>query len=227
MDGFGDAPAPSPPVDREALAEALATANAGYGHPGATRMAERLADPATRVIVTGQQPGLFGGPLYTLSKAIAASLWAQRLEASGQPAVAVFWVATEDHDFREVSRAFFPSSAGGVEVDLGEDQAPLVPVGMRVFGPELEGALARVREAVPGERGSEWVDRLAGWYRPEVRFGEAFSRLLVALLGERSPLMLDSMLPALKSASRPHLRRVVEMRAEIQTAFAGHGFLPA
>ena len=111
---------PAPEVDRGELATAMQVANAGYGHPAAEELARKLADPATRVVVTGQQPGLFGGPLYTLSKAVAAVLWADRLERAGQPAVAVFWVATEDHDFREVSSSTFLTGEGARTFGLGE-----------------------------------------------------------------------------------------------------------
>ena len=114
-DGLGTAPG------RRELAEALRQANDQYGHPEARELAARLADPSTRVVITGQQPGLFGGPLYTLSKAVAAQLWAERLEAAGEPAIALFWMATEDHDFRESSRATFFTTEGVKTFDLGED----------------------------------------------------------------------------------------------------------
>lgn len=208
------------PPDRRELAAAMADANAAYGHPHAAELAEKLADPATQVVATGQQAGLFGGPLYTLSKAIAASLWAERLEQAGRPAVAVFWVATEDHDFLEASRGTFLTTAGAETLDLGEDTAPLTPMGMRTLGPAITPLLERLRAAQPGDRWSAWVDRIAQWYRPDARFGEAFSRLLVSILGERSPLLLDSMLPALKQAQRPWLRRLVDGRHEISALFA-------
>ena len=221
--GFASAaaavPAPALPPDRRELAAALATANAGYGHLAAEAMAAKLADPACRVVVTGQQPGLFGGPLYTLSKAVAAVLWAERLEAAGSPAAAVFWVSTEDHDFREVARASFFDRQGPELFELGEDPEPLAPVGMRSFGPGVAELLARLRQTGGGERWDGWVEKLAGWYRPDARFGEAFSRLLAHLLGERCPLLMDAMLPAVKAAQRPWLRRVVEQRQEIEQAF--------
>jgi len=210
----------APPLDRAELAAALASANAAYGHPAAAALGERLADPATLAIVTGQQPGLFGGPLYTLSKAVAAARIAERLSAAGRPAVAVFWVATEDHDFLESSRGAVLGSDGPREFDLGDDPEPLVPVGMRALGPAVEGVLAELRGANGGDRWSEWIDRLARWYRPEVRFGEAFCRLMTELLGARCPLLLDSMLPALKAAQRPGLARIVERRTAVAAAFA-------
>ena len=206
--------------DRSELAEALATANAGYGHPRAAELAEQLADPATEVIVTGQQPGLLGGPLYSLSKAVAAELAAERLRRAGRPAVSVFWVATEDHDFLEVAKGQVLGPEGPVAFDLGDDRQPLMPVGMRTLGEPLEGAMATFRDANPGDRWQTWADRLGGWYRPDARFGEAFCRLLADLLGERGPLLLDSMLPALKRAQRPWMRQMVEMRQRTGEALA-------
>jgi hypothetical protein len=58
------------------------------------------------------------------------------------------------------------------------------------------------------------------WYRPDARFGEAFCRLAVALLGERCPLLVDAQLPELKAAQRPLLRPLVERRAEVGEALA-------
>lgn len=210
----------APEIDREPLAEALATANSGFGHPEAAARAELLADPATRVVVTGQQPGLFGGPLYTLYKALAASRLAARLEEEGTPAVAVFWIATEDHDFREVARAVFLGSDGPLDLSLGDDTAPLMPVGMRTLGEPVRDCTEALAAAFPGERAARWLDELSSWYRPDVRFGEAFARLLAGLLGERCPLLLDSMAPALKRLQAPLLRRLVERRQEVADALA-------
>jgi bacillithiol synthase len=212
---------PAAGTDRRDLAAALAAANHGYGHPRADELAARLADPATRVVVAGQQPGLFGGPLYTFSKMLAVSRWAAELSAAGQPAVGVFWVATEDHDWHEVSRASVLTHQGPLEVDLGDDPEPLTPVGMRTLGPGVAAALERLRAAAHGERYDEWLDRVAAWYRPDARFGEAFCRLMIDLLGEHAPLLMDAMLPAVKVAERPWLARLVERREAAEAAFAG------
>lgn len=219
----GELPAlPSPPtppnIDRRELARALAVANRAYGNPNADRLAERLADPATRVVVTGQQPGLFGGPLYAFTKMMAASRWAAALEAAGQPAVAMFWVATEDHDWAEVSKAVVLAPDGPRSFDLGPDPEPLAPVGMRTLGPAVEDALRGVAEAVPGEGYAEWLRTLGRWYRQDARFGEAFCRLMAAMLGPHCPLLLDAMLPALKTAQRPWLARLVEQRVAVEAA---------
>ncbi len=212
--------APTPAGDRRELGAALATANDSYGHPEAEALGRKLADPATLVVITGQQPGLFGGPLYGLSKAVAAVRWAERLEQAGQPAVALFWVATEDHDFRESSRATFFTQNGPETFDLGEDRSPLRPMGLRELGPEVDRVLADLREAIPGDRFGSWVDQLGQWYRPENGFGEAFAGLMVHLLGRRAPLMVDSLLPALKQAQAPWMRRLVVERHQVAAASA-------
>lgn len=215
----GRSPAAISP-DRRALAQGLAVANRAYGHPRADELAARLADPAVRVVIAGQQPGLFGGPLYTFSKLMAVARFAGELAAKGELALPLFWVATEDHDWAEVSAAVFPTPEGPRSFDLGPDPEPLTPVGVRTFGEPIEGVLAALAAAFPGDLDREWIATLGRWYRPDARFGEAFCRLMVHLLGERCPLLVDAMHPALKAAERPWLRRLVERRAEVEEALA-------
>lgn len=218
----GARPVDSPAApDRRALAAALARANADFGHPRAVERAARLADPATRVVVTGQQTGLFGGPLLALVKAAGAARWAAELEAAdGRPTEAVFWMATEDHDWAEVATATALSADGPVDLALGADPVPLAPVGERRVGDAVGPLLARFAALATGEWSAAWLERLAGWWQPQARFGEAFARTHVALLGEAAPLYLDAMLPELKAAERPFLAALIERRAGWGAALA-------
>lgn len=89
------------PADRRAaLIEALRLQN----RPSAAL--DRLAQPGTVAVMTGQQVGLFSGPSYTVYKALHAIRLAQWLSENGIPAVPVFWLATEDHDFAEVNHTW-------------------------------------------------------------------------------------------------------------------------
>lgn len=207
-----------PPSDRPRLAAALGANNQAYGHPAADELAARLAEPETEVVVTGQQPGLFGGPLYALSKMVAAARAAEALEAAGRRVVPVFWVADEDHDWSEVSRATFLTPKGPRTYDLGDDPDPLLPVGMRTLGPGVTAILDELAELRASERFASWVGTLRTLYRPDARFGEAFCRLAVAVLGERCPLLLDAMDPAVKAAQAPWLARLAERRAAWEEA---------
>lgn len=217
----GELPAGDPPaVDRAELAAALGEANAAWGHPRAAELARRLADPATRVVVTGQQPGLYGGPLLGLTKMAATVRHAEALAAAGRPAVPVFWVATEDHDWSELTRVAVLTREGPKSYDLGADPAELRPVGPRRFGDRL----AELEERIAGDLGHDLAVaglRAAGrFYRPEASFGDAFCRLLIDLLGERAPLFLDPLDPAVKRLQRPSLRALLERRGEVSEALA-------
>jgi uncharacterized protein YllA (UPF0747 family) len=85
---------------RAALVAALRDLN-----PGSASL-ELLGRPATVVVATGQQVGLFSGPAYTIYKALTAAKLARQLAERGIPAVPVFWLATEDHDFAEVNHCW-------------------------------------------------------------------------------------------------------------------------
>src|SRR5450432_2254986 len=93
---------------RAALIAALQVQN-----PGSPAL-ERLGQPGTVAVMTGQQVGLFSGPCYTVYKVLHAVKLAEWLSASGVAAVPVFWLATEDHDFAEVNHAWV----------FGADQQP-------------------------------------------------------------------------------------------------------
>jgi bacillithiol biosynthesis cysteine-adding enzyme BshC len=216
--------APPRAVDRRELARGLGSANERYGHRRATRLAERLADPRTAVVVTGQQPGFLGGPLYSLVKALAAVRWAEAIERSGRPAVAVFWMATEDHDWAEVARVDWWASSGLREASLGEDASPLCPVGERSFGPATGDVLRAIRESLPGPGAAQRFDELTASTVDSGRFAEGFARLYCELLGDDAPLFLDAQLPELKAAERPWLRRLVEQRDEIGAAIEAAEF---
>src|SRR3984885_14602738 len=103
---------------RRAVVEVLRKQNAAFGGDDATsRNLDRLRDGAVAV-VTGQQVGLFGGPAYSVYKALTAVHVARELSERGVNAVPVFWLATEDHDLAEVDHAFFPKRGTFERFDL-------------------------------------------------------------------------------------------------------------
>jgi uncharacterized protein YllA (UPF0747 family) len=136
----------------EATVEAVVAYQAGIDAPPQARAAaESLADPDAAVIVAGQQPGLLGGPLLTVAKALTAVAGADRMTAeSGRPVTAVFWAATEDHDVDEVNR---------LDVLTADDEPrrfslPLTPDGRMLSeidpGPEADDMLREVAAVLPG-----------------------------------------------------------------------------
>jgi len=124
-------------------------------------------------------------------------------------------MATEDHDFDEVAEAGFPSGDDLLRLRLGADPQPLAPVGMRTVGAAIGPLFAELERLFPSPWARAELERLASWWRPEARFGEAFARQMAAAFGHRAPLLVDAQLPELKRAERPHLARLVERRAAL------------
>jgi bacillithiol biosynthesis cysteine-adding enzyme BshC len=99
---------------RAALAEILSETNRVLGFPPpACENARRLGDPHSLVIACGQQPCAFGGPLFVVYKALTTIRLAREAETwLGVPVIPVFWIASDDHDLDEVSRAVLPGPGG-------------------------------------------------------------------------------------------------------------------
>ncbi|MDQ5844609.1 MAG: bacillithiol biosynthesis cysteine-adding enzyme BshC, partial [Acidobacteriota bacterium] len=93
-------------TDRNSLCDALQDMNTAWGAGEETlKNIQLLHDPDCLAVVSGQQAGLFSGPLYTIYKALSAVKLAGCLTQRNTKAVPVFWIATEDHDFPEVAKA--------------------------------------------------------------------------------------------------------------------------
>jgi bacillithiol synthase len=163
-----------------------------------------LARPGTFVVATGQQVGLFSGPVYTIYKALTAVRLAQELTARGIPAVPVFWLATEDHDLEEVNHCWvFGPGHQPLRIDAASEGEPQEPVG-RI--PIKGNPVSRLREVLDDFPFAGEVMQLAEEaYRPGCTFGEAFAGLLKGLLGAYGLLYLDPLRPAIRELAAPIL----------------------
>src|ERR1041385_2400040 len=126
---------------REILCAALAAQQRRWGANPAN--VDKLAAGAVAVI-SGQQPGLFTGPNYTILKAITIIKLARALDQAGVPAVPIFWVASEDHDYLEIEWAKFldkDSALGEVRVDLSNSESR--PAGWLSFADDISEAISR------------------------------------------------------------------------------------
>jgi len=156
--------------------------------PGPGR--DRLARGEVLAVTTGQQPGLFTGPLYTIHKALSAIALARRLETErGVPVVPVFWVAGDDHDFAEANHAWVLGRDGEpVKIVLREraHEAPQLPLFREQLGGDIEAALTAFDAALPD---SECKPEMRQWlemsYRPDTNLADAGADALHRLLGAR------------------------------------------
>ncbi|MDE3164996.1 MAG: bacillithiol biosynthesis cysteine-adding enzyme BshC, partial [Acidobacteriota bacterium] len=198
------------PEQRARLVDAFQVQNAG------SAALERLAHPGTVAVVTGQQVGLFSGPCYTVYKILHAVKLAASLSANGVPAVPVFWLATEDHDFAEVNHAWvFDSTHRPVRVEM-----PRPVAGQPSGTVTLEDLpLAELRAALAGfPFAAETLAAVEAAYRPGSTMGQAFQALLRTLLRKFDILYLDPLLPEFRALAAPALRRAVEAAPELTAA---------
>lgn len=209
-------------ADRAALCDALSDANNSWGAgPEALDNIRRLRSPAAVAVVTGQQVGLFTGPLYTLYKALSAVKLAACLSARGAEAVPVFWMATEDHDWEEVERAEVIACDGRLAAAALPDS--LHEEGQQVGGvlldDKIEEATARLLDLLPSSEFRPDLERLLREsYRPGAAFGEAFARMLAALTSRHGLVLLDPTDARLKRLAAPLYSEAARRAAEIASA---------
>jgi bacillithiol biosynthesis cysteine-adding enzyme BshC len=163
--------------------------------------ARQLADPRTVAILTGQQAGLFGGPLFTLLKALTALKLAERTSRDHHvPAVAVFWIDAEDHDWEEVrSCTVFDDQLTPRRITLPTRVAEHAPVETVRLDESIIAALDELERVLPPtEFRGALVAQLRNAYSPGTGMADAFGRWLEQILGERGLIVFNAADPAAK-----------------------------
>jgi len=180
---------------------------------------QRFRDGAC-VAVTGQQVSLFGGPLFSILKALTAVRIAERATAEGVDCVPVFWLATEDHDLAEVNHV---TLAGGEDLlrrlEAGTHGIADAPVGEIRFGEEIEPLVAQAAEL----SGPEMADVLRAAYRPGASFGDAFGRLFAHIFRDAGVILLDASGAGLHEVAAPLYGEALQRSAELYARLAARG----
>jgi bacillithiol biosynthesis cysteine-adding enzyme BshC len=181
---------------------------------------ERFVEESGYVVTTGQQPGLFGGPLYNVSKALSAVRLAEVLEARlARPVLPLFWVSSEDHDWKEACHA----QVVGLDNELHR-------VAVESPDPRLSPPIHRIRlrngaaEAVEEflghlprtEFSDEYFALLREAFGPGKTIAEGFHATLQRLLGRFSVFFTDGVLPEVKNASLPLLFEELDRAEEME-----------
>jgi bacillithiol biosynthesis cysteine-adding enzyme BshC len=172
-------------------------------------------------VVTGQQVGLFGGPSFTIFKALTAIKLADLATRSGVDCVPVFWLATEDHDLAEVNQVSIPGPDGSLQkLTAPAEGLSNAPVGTVRFGSEIDAVV----EAASGLLGpGEISDFLREAYRSGETFGNAFARLLARLFADWGVILLDAADAEFHQIAKPIYRAAIERAAELDEALLTRG----
>jgi len=206
-------------TDRRDLCDALTEINSEIGAAGKTFENIRLlGDPDTVAVVTGQQAGLFTGPLYTIYKALSAIKLAEKLNQQGTKAVPVFWAATEDHDFDEVSETFFIGNVGEL-LRTGyrpDGYVKNIPVGSVALDNDIQRNIDDLFGELPNtEFSDEMLGLLADSWSQGTLFGDAFEKTLAVILDKFGMIFIDPLNPQIKGLSSPIYAKAMARSGEV------------
>lgn len=206
-----------------AVAEALVAQNARFA-PSAARDAHLAALRAgAAAVVTGQQVGLFLGPLFTVYKAASAIRVARALQdETGAPVVPIFWLQTEDHDLPEIAACHVPRAHGtGLALILAADAANRQSIAHRPLPEDLTAALASLGVEIGHlPHAAPHLERLTRHYQPGRTWGDAFAGVLAELFAPEGLVLLDPRDPCLAAAAAPLHRRALREFAPLAAALA-------
>jgi bacillithiol biosynthesis cysteine-adding enzyme BshC len=167
------------------------------------------------VVVTGQQVGLFGGPLFTPFKAGTALARAREATRAGKPHAGIFWLATEDHDFAEISQVVFPARRELRKLVYPHAPAAATPVGGIVLDESINPLLDQAWELLGS---SDAMDALAAAYQPGRTFAQAFRDFYARAFAAEGLLILDAGGRAIHRMGAPVLRAGIERADELHAA---------
>jgi bacillithiol synthase len=171
-------------------------------------------------ILTGQQVGLFGGPLYSPLKAATAIARARKATVAGHPHAAIFWLASEDHDFAEVDHVTFPAGRELATLTYEKTPESAIPAGRIVFDESITPQVQRAAELLGP---SEATDALVAAYKPGRTFAQAFGDLYSTLFAAQGLLVVDAAGRDFHRLGAPVLRAAIERADEFHAALTERG----
>ena len=206
---------------RARISEILDRQNRAFGSgQKALANVERLRRGAVAA-VTGQQVGLFGGPLFSIFKALTAVKLADQATAAGIDCVPIFWLATEDHDLAEVNHVSLISESGAPEpLTVGSHSVTDAPVGTVLLGSEVDPVVERAAAFLGDCDVTAWLREA---YRPEETLGSSFAKLFARLFADWGVILLDPADKQMHELAKPLLCAAVERCSELNDALLARG----
>ncbi len=209
------------PARRKQVASILLRQNRAWGASEQTLANLAQFESGAMAAVTGQQVGLFGGPLLTIFKVLSAVKLAQEASAKGIPCVPIFWMATEDHDLAEINHSWML----GPQSELQSIATPTkgiegAPVGGIRFGDEILPAMEQVAALLGDGETTAW---LRNAYRPGETFGGAFAKFYCRVFGELGVILLDPSDPELHAIARPVYVGAIQNAKELNDGLLWRG----
>ena len=180
---------------------------------------KKISENNSLAIVTGQQLGIYGGPLFTIYKTITAILLAREWENKlNRPVVPVFWLADEDHDFEEISWFGIPGNDEFKKLEYGDSSN-----GKLVSDISIKAEIEDLKEQIKSEMfDTDFSEEL--WklfdrcFKEGVTFGKAFAQLMDTLFGKHGLLIVGSNFKEIKNILAPTLNTSISKNSEINAS---------
>lgn len=180
-------------IDRQKIADRLLTYNKRLNAPKQViRNAESLSQAGTYAIITGQQPGVFSGPLYTVYKALSAIVLCARLSTERHRFVPIFWNASEDHDLSEINHVAIFKENEPLEIRYRSKLKNVAFSHVSLDKTELKKMLATIDDVSPNsEFKALLLKEINGIIQGASNVGDFFSRFMIFLFGEQGLVMVE------------------------------------
>src|SRR5271154_4865783 len=212
------------PRERAAeVAGILRKQNIAFGSDAKTQEnLDRLANGAVAV-VSGQQVGLFGGPSYSVYKALMAVQITGELTREGIDAVPIFWMATEDHDVHEVRHATWFHDGRATRFELSAPADAGKTVGRVTLGAASAEAVREASDAIEQQGSSLLAHILRDSYAPTETYGSAFAKMFARVFAGRGLILLDPLDPELHRVAAPVYERAALQRDALNESLLQRG----
>jgi len=206
---------PPLPAHWPELVRLLAAQNPPQNPSGSATAGFVALEQGAGAILTGQQVGLFGGPLFSAYKAATAIARARKSTAAGHPHAAIFWLASEDHDFAEINQVTFPAGRELASLSYASAPQAALPAGRIVLDESITALAERAAEILGP---SEATDALIAAYQPGRTFAEAFAEFYAKVFAAQGLLIVDASSREFHRLGAPVLRAGIERADEFHAA---------
>ncbi|MCX7875818.1 MAG: bacillithiol biosynthesis cysteine-adding enzyme BshC [Melioribacteraceae bacterium] len=177
---------------------------------------ELLKLPNTIAIVTGQQLGIFGGPLYTLLKSITAIKLSEKLqeEYPEYNFVPIFWLEGDDHDFDEVRKFNVLNNENNlIEIsyhDGADDEINRGSIGQLKFNDNINLVFDELQKSLRDtEFKASLIDYLKTIYTPDKTFLESFKELMIHLFDKHGLIFFNPLDKEVKNILKPVFTKAI------------------
>ncbi|RIM62531.1 bacillithiol biosynthesis cysteine-adding enzyme BshC [Staphylococcus arlettae] len=177
-----------------------------------------------KVIIGGQQAGLFGGPLYTFHKIFSIISLSNSLSSKyNQQVIPVFWIAGEDHDFEEVNHTFTYNNKEAKLYKTKYHTMEPPETSVSNYYPnklQLKDALKQFLKQQPETNHTkELIELCHSIIERYDSWTDIFKALLHEVFKAYGLLLIDAHNPDLRQIEKPFIQTIIEQHETIDHAF--------